>query len=491
MPDIKIVYLHKTENTEVHDWYTFHQTVDNWGSDPAIIEEKIFCEDLCSGINYCQTADRVVPHLVHIFDSLYVRKVLGYSKNKYIVKGIQEFDDPLLQTADVFVIQADVLVFLTDKEVDQLLSTKAKVIIDASFEAFTFQYYYPIFKLFTDRYQPQQQITMVIGADKFNNNDNLENAFKDYTGIDIKYFNYFRVNEVLVGSEGINEQSNEDTIVNNHMTEDKIIEHFNSTKSKKYLCLNNRPRFHRMALIEKLRELDLLDDGFVSRRWQWPAKKHIVQPILRELLDENEHSPRLHQELAIYGETAESMIAKLKAYPEQMIIDEFDEDPNIYVPIGKDNTPDLVNDRVFSTEVYKKSIYSLVVETYYEHSFIDNYPQVLLDIDYEPSRAFLTEKVFKPIQYGHMFIPFGMKGTARCLDRLGFKNFHEEFNCNFDYDRRENDKERYEIFINIIKNFDGSRINDKTLEKILHNYRLFYNKQNIMEGIDKLYTDIL
>ena len=131
------------------------------------------------------------------------------------------------------------------------------------------------------------------------------------------------------------------------------------------------------------------------------------------------------------------------------------------------------------------------METYYESSFIDGYPKVLFDFDYTPSRSFLTEKVFKSIQYGHMFIPFGMKGTMKALEELGYENFHEEFNCDDTYDIHDEDSVRYNTFISIIQNFDKTRITDKTLEKILNNYRLFYSKKNIFESLDTFYTDFL
>ena len=86
---------------------------------------------------------------------------------------------------------------------------------------------------------------------------------------------------------------------------------------------------------------------------------------------------------------------------------------NIEVRTDKDN-PRLDS----TTEVFPRYKTPLGVETYYESSFIDAYPRVLFEFDYTPSRAFLTEKVYKPIQYGHMFIPFGMKGTMRCLQNL-------------------------------------------------------------------------
>ena len=61
---------------------------------------------------------------------------------------------------------------------------------------------------------------------------------------------------------------------------------------------------------------------------------------------------------------------------------------------------------------------------------------------------------------------FGMKGTMRCLQTLRFENFHEEFNCYDDtYDWYEDNSKRYNVFIDIIKNFDPTRVNNNTLEK--------------------------
>ena len=42
MSDIRIVYYNKTDERVVNKYYEFYTDVNNWGSDPATIEEKIF-----------------------------------------------------------------------------------------------------------------------------------------------------------------------------------------------------------------------------------------------------------------------------------------------------------------------------------------------------------------------------------------------------------------------------------------------------------------
>ena len=377
-------------------------------------------------------------------------------------------------------IHADDLVFLTEEDISILTQVECPILIDASFEAFTFTYYYPVLKILNDLFEIGKNFTFIVGGDSLNESTNISDAFKNYTGVNIDVFNYFRVNEVLVATDDTitSDHKTSYTHINNATTENQIIENFNTQKTRDFLCLNNRPRFHRMALLEDLRYLNLLENNYVSRRWQYPAKKHIVQPVIAELWFESQHSPRMLNELKMYNKTPSQLLEKLEQYPEQIIIPELKELNEVKL---KDNTPDMLNDRSFSNEIYKNSVYSLAVETYYEPSFIDSYPEVLIkDVTHEPWRVFLTEKVYKPIQYGHMFIPFGMPGTTKTLSSQEFENFHEEFNCDDTYDLDADHNLRYNTFLEIIKNFDRSRISSNTLDKIIHNYRTFYDKEQIM-----------
>lgn len=484
MSNLNVAYVDLSDRSTVNPVYEEYLTIQpSWCSEPPIIEEKIFCEDLNSGMSYFKHTARGMPHISHLFGSLQVRKMDGYGPYTYNNIRIKLDDYDLLQHIQLMFIHADDLVFLTADDLELLTKIQCPVLIDASFEAFTFTYYYPVLKILNDLFDIGKNFTFIVGGDKTFPSDNLPRAFKEYTGVNIDVFNYFRVNEVLVASceNSSTDHKNLYTHINNNTTEEQIIENFNAEKTKDFLCLNNRPRFHRMALIDDLRENNLLENNYVSRRWQYPAKKHIVQPVIAELWFEFNHSPRMLNELEIYNKTPGLLLDRLKQYPDQMIIPELKEFHEVKI---KDNTPDLLNDRSFSNDLYKNSIYSLAVETYYEPSFIDSYPEVLIkDMRPQPWRAFLTEKVYKPIQYGHMFIPFGMPGTSKILGNQGFENFHEEFNCDSKYDLDADHNMRYNTFLEIIKNFDKSRINSNTLDKIIHNYRTFYDKEHIMNHI--------
>ena len=484
MSDIICSWINLSDRTTINPVFEEYLTVQpSWCSQPPIIEEKIFCEDLNSGVSYFTNTARGTPHITHLFGSLAVRKVSESGPHTYHNKQLKLTDTDLLNRSDILFIHADDLVFVTQEDLELLTKAECPVLIDASFEAFTFTYYYPVLKILNDLFNIGKNFTFIVGGDFLYNSNIMPTAFKEYTGVDIDLFNYFRINEVLVASsESITtDHKTSYPNINNSVTEEQIIENFNSEKTKDFLCLNNRPRFHRMALIDDLRKNNLLENNYVSRRWQYPAKSHIVQPVIHELWFEHNHSPRMLNELAIYNTTPSQLLDNLKEFPEQMIIPELQEEHEVKI---KDNTPDLLNDRSFSNDIYKNSIYSLAVETYYEPSFIDSYPEVLIkDLKYQPWRTFLTEKVYKPIQYGHMFIPFGMPGTSKILSEQGFENLHEEFNCDDQYDLDVDHNIRYNIFLEIIKNFDKSRVNSNTLDKIIHNYRTFYNKEHIMNHL--------
>lgn len=83
-----------------------------------------------------------------------------------------------------------------------------------------------------------------------------------------------------------------------------------------------------------------------------------------------------------------------------------------------------------------------------------------------------------------------MTGIMKVLEDQGFANFHDEFNCDGVYDFDDNHKTRYEAFLNIITNFDSTRINSSTLDKILHNYRLFYDKSKVADHVDNFFGKI-
>lgn len=83
----------------------------------------------------------------------------------------------------------------------------------------------------------------------------------------------------------------------------------------------------------------------------------------------------------------------------------------------------------------------------------------------------ITEKILKPIQYGHPFISFGSKGNLKLLRENGFLTFDCIFNEA--YDEIDNMIERINFIADEIVKFNLSLDNVDTI--INHNWQLFHN----------------
>lgn len=131
------------------------------------------------------------------------------------------------------------------------------------------------------------------------------------------------------------------------------------------------------------------------------------------------------------------------------------------------NDADIFNDRFVNIDWYLKTCYSVVVET-------TLYGKTMHD------GKFITEKTFKPIQFGHPFMILAENGVLQVLQENGFKTFPYLFNEN--YDKFEFTEYRMDAIIKNIDTFDKSML-DHAYNDIEHNYNRFYNVQLVTEKI--------
>lgn len=96
---------------------------------------------------------------------------------------------------------------------------------------------------------------------------------------------------------------------------------------------------------------------------------------------------------------------------------------------------------------------------------------------------FITEKTFKPIAHKHPFIVYGQAGTLQYLRDLGFETFNNMFDET--YDNLTDPVERELKLIDIVKNYNNIPYDSLTLEKIEHNFNLFYNQTLVKDKIKK------
>lgn len=121
-----------------------------------------------------------------------------------------------------------------------------------------------------------------------------------------------------------------------------------------------------------------------------------------------------------------------------------------YVDKGIVLEGNFTHDRFYNSEWYNQTQYSVVVET-------------------NQNCVFVTEKTFKPIQYGHPFMIYSGNGHLKLLKSWGF----ETFDCVFDesYDDAIDLNQKIKIICENAKSIEYTPLIE---EKIKHNYDLFW-----------------
>lgn len=229
-------------------------------------------------------------------------------------------------------------------------------------------------------------------------------------------------------------------------------------KSKKFLCFNRSLRLHRIALIAKLIQKNLLDTGYIStytEETEWIdyhryGMLNVIDPTLRKTITENRD-----------------------IFP--LTIDQYDK--------ARDNPISLTdNDKFF----YNTSYYSLITETlFFKDPDID---KLTSDYPYAHDSVTFTEKTFKPIAMKHPFILMSTTNSLKGLRLLGYKTFSPYINE--DYDSECDDVKRFNMIIEEIERLN-SFTDDQWLEWLTnvqeiveHNFNMFINTRNYRIKID-------
>lgn len=142
----------------------------------------------------------------------------------------------------------------------------------------------------------------------------------------------------------------------------------------------------------------------------------------------------------------------------------------------------------------------------YELPWVDqkNYPQYGYDQDiYEPQfndttinivsetndnnwDIFITEKVWKPIIAQQVFIVHGNYHYLQMLKKIGFKTFENIIDESYDNERDVGEK--IELITKLCKELlkiDSKKLYNDTLEIRQHNYNLFFNKEKLIDSVNK------
>ena len=140
----------------------------------------------------------------------------------------------------------------------------------------------------------------------------------------------------------------------------------------------------------------------------------------------------------------------------------------------------------------------------YELPWVDreNYPQLGFDQDvYEKpyndcavniisetvvDSMFITEKVYKPLMAGQVFVVYGFKGLLAKLKEMGFQTYGEYIDESYD-DESDHDKRRDMIsdILHKIKGTDYKKLYVDTQKVREHNQKMFFDKDLIGEEVNR------
>ncbi len=147
------------------------------------------------------------------------------------------------------------------------------------------------------------------------------------------------------------------------------------------------------------------------------------------------------------------------------------------------------NDRYTDIDWYNRTKFSIVVETgtdEFEYSSVKTGEPWIIH----------TEKSYKPFAFKHPWVTWGSAGILEFLKTQGFETFShvidESYDTITDHARRLDKVVATINELNLIVKQDPSYFTDRlTLEKLEHNYNLFYNKELALQYFKEEIVDLI
>ena len=237
----------------------------------------------------------------------------------------------------------------------------------------------------------------------------------------------------------------------------KLVKSFeHKLRDKSYTNLNRFPKSHRVGLMIRLMENDLLDIGFNSLLTQ----KQGYRKLNKILYDNNNQSIMLRED----KESIEKLNDMLP-----IILD---------LEMGQDGQPIGADTITIPHSLYLNSYFSIVTESHFR----------------EIGRFIISEKISKALIGMHPFFLYAQPYTLNYLQERGFETFGDIIDES--YDEEIDDEKRFEMVTKeVIKFFKNNTLEDlhnlyygKLYSKLLHNHE---RHQAVVEEELQIISDII
>jgi len=217
-------------------------------------------------------------------------------------------------------------------------------------------------------------------------------------------------------------------LISSQINQPKIT--YSPGREYKFSCLNRNPRFHRLLTYSLIKQKKLLDDCVFSYS--------LYEPTFNRYVDYTHFLPDV-------GNLSDEYYHLAKAALWDAISD---------LPIHWKNEVFVENDHSVNHDAYLNTYCNIVTET-------------------DVNLPFHSEKIWKPLSAGQLFLVVGPAGINEWLNSLGFYTFDSEYDSEPDFVKR------LLLMIKVMQNRQNNvpRWFDENADKIKHNYDLYHSEE--------------
>ena len=326
-----------------------------------------------------------------------------------------------------------------------------------------------------------------------------KNLFKEQFGIDFVNVEFFMLHE-LQGNKNQADNSERDKLIFSNFESELF---YKNNKPKKFLCLNNYMKDHRIYIINYLDREGLLDKGIVSARFSLDKNK----PFFNHGINDFSKYSDMHY---IIGQKFMSQFHpedydRLKETLPLTVDDDLIDNRHAVNPDMFNN--DEANqyefrDRWVRWEWYANTEFTIANESSFDpdlisqegifRQYIPNHSdRIYYDSDKPNDVGFLTEKTFKPLMYGHPFILVTHPGALERLRRLGFETYPEWFDEEYDDIGDSAERIKYLTQKTIHKACTQELDINAIKDKLEYNRQHFFSIDNAITIFNNLFDELL
>jgi hypothetical protein len=343
----------------------------------------------------------------------------GYDTVENLIQNNEVFVYPILirDKEDFAGLIDNGRILINDMVVNAVKNGKAKIVLSYLFEGdFYSEEDFSFVNRFVKKYNFIKQDVLLL-----TNNLRIRELPYD-ADFSIATYNYFLSNPWFINEDLLDKEN--DIQLKNDL--DRKLQYVKSfTKIKAFLCLNRRPRPHRIVLFTEIsKNPKLLDNTMLS--------------LGNKELDIN---------------TGNNKTSWMSAY-NRLITNDFKYNKMSGMEFLRDY--DNSNTKFIDANPTFNLAFN-INETIQLNTFVN----VITETLYENETIFLSEKIWKPIFSCQPFIVLGNPHTLRELKNLGFKTFSDFWDES--YDQEENFEKRVEKILDVL-----NELNTKTQNELLH-----------------------